>query len=107
MQNKLSQLQRDLLDAILFWTQRAENSTGQNHNRENLETIGLDYAPTDWLTKWKEPAPPSAPSISRAVARLESRGLVKRHGTTARTTQIRLTATGREVAETLAPKDKG
>ncbi len=123
MQPKISYLQRELLVRILFWTHWEEDGINRCtdadralHRKEELENIGVEYQPRVWLAHHRVlcPAPTSA-SLSRAISRLEERGLVARRNwfdqkqqieglRPARTTHILLTAEGRATAEELTPK---
>jgi hypothetical protein len=126
MQIKISHLQRQLLVKILSWTLLEEERVGRatDTNRaaqlqKELETLGIEYRPGDWASHLHQ-SRPTPPSISRALSRLEERGLVARRNwfdhrnigaadtapRAARTTHVLLTAEGRAHAEAFAPKTK-
>jgi hypothetical protein len=126
MQIKISHLQRQLLVKILSWTLHEEEAAARAtdpdraaQRKKELETLGIEYRASDWASRLQSP-PPTAPSISRALSRLEERGLVARRNwfdhrnigaadeapRGARTTHVLLTDEGRAHAEAFAPKTK-
>ncbi len=129
MQIKISHLQRELLVKIFSWTrleeERVERATEANAERaaqmkKELETLGIEYRGTDWARDLNQFPSPTAPSVSRALSRLEERGLVARRNwfdhrnigadgeapRAARTTHVLLTDEGRAHAEAFTPKTK-
>lgn len=113
MQAKLSQLQRRMLCAIHSDT--VVYSRASEHIRVETETFGVRYEPRTWFAARSWPwATPTSASLSRALARLEERGLVTRANIydptdipdlrPARTTHVRLTPEGTDAAHELSPK---
>jgi DNA-binding PadR family transcriptional regulator len=78
---------------------------GQDHSHGLLARVqewGVDWDPSRGQDSW---TPTDRAVVSRALRRLEQRGLVERKNeqtdNPARTTNVRLTARGREVANRL------
>jgi DNA-binding HxlR family transcriptional regulator len=105
VQPKLSQLQRQILCEI----RRSVQNFG---SFQEAETQGVPYVPRNWFK-----SPPTSASLSRALFRLEERGLIIRSNihtgadaagaAPVRTTHVRLTPEGRAVADELrSPKEK-
>ena len=102
---RLSQLQKTILELVWAETYRLETALearGQRGLLARVQDWGVDWAPTRWADPW---TPADRAVISRALRRLEQRGLVERKNevtnTPRRTTNVRLTDRGREVAKRL------
>jgi len=114
VQPKLSQLQRQLLCALLRDVDCYEGA-GETIRAEAV-TVGVPYRAREWFTPswgWRYYAPPTSASLSRALARLEERGLLVRANIhdgadvrPTRTTHVRLTPEGRAHADELRPQKK-
>jgi hypothetical protein len=91
MEPRLSELQRVILRHI--WSETLE---------QGLLSVAIPWAPSAWLGPWTRA---DAAASSRALRRLERRGLVERlparPAGAHRTTHVRLTDRGRAVAEQL------
>jgi hypothetical protein len=117
VQPKLSQLQRQLLCALLRDTNVFEGWS--ESTRVEAATVGVPYRAREWFTPsrgWRYYPTPTSASLSRALARLEERGLLVRANihtgadaagaAPVRTTHVRLTEEGRAVADELFPRKK-
>jgi hypothetical protein len=114
VQPKLSQLQRQMLCSIFKDTSVFENAS--ERWRAEVATLGVSYRAAAWFTPswgWRYYVRPSSASLSRALSRLEERGLLVRANIhdgadvrPARTTHVRLTPEGRAVADELRPQKK-
>jgi hypothetical protein len=102
---RLSQLQKVILDAIWSETSRLETTLeprGESGLLARVREWGVEWHPSLWNDTW---TPTDRAVLSRALRRLEQRGLVERKnertGKSTRTTHVRLTERGREVAKWL------
>jgi DNA-binding MarR family transcriptional regulator len=102
---RLSPLQKAILRAV--WTEtvrleRALAARGAHRLLARGQSWGVDWEPSREQERW---TPVARATVSRALRRLEQRGLVEhtnpQTGTPGRPIRVRLTERGREVAERL------
>jgi hypothetical protein len=102
---RLSQLQKALLEVVWDETSRLETTLearGEHGLLARVRYWGVEWYPSRWADRW---TPADRAVVSRALRRLEQRGFVERKnertGQPGRTTNVRLTDRGREVAKWL------
>ena len=102
---RLSQLQKVLLEVVWDETRRLETTLearGEQGLLARVRCWGVEWYPSRWLDG---STPADRAVVSRALRRLEQRGLVERKnqrtGKPGRTTNVRLTDRGREIAKRL------
>ena len=102
---RLSQLQKVLLEAVWDETCRLETTLEARGEQGLLARVrywGVEWYPSRWLD---DSMPADRAVVSRALRRLEQRGLVERKnqrtGKSGRTTNVRLTNWGLEIAKRL------
>jgi hypothetical protein len=107
---KLSRLQKSLLKKLWHWEAELDTWLETHPSDTQWQTVkqmreeGMDWTPrylyTDGTERW---TPKARASVSRALSRLEARGLVERvlFDHTHRTRLIRFTPRGRTVARRL------
>jgi DNA-binding HxlR family transcriptional regulator len=100
---RLSRLQKGILGIVWAETCRLEaalEARGQRGLLARVRSWGVDWSPSRGQASW---TPADRAVVSRALRRLEQGGLVERKneqtGNPARTTNVRLTARGREGAK--------
>jgi hypothetical protein len=102
---RLSWLQKAILAAVWAGTSSLETDLevrGQHDLLARVQYWGVEWYPRQWLERW---TPADRAVFSRALRRLEQRGLVERKNArtveSTCTTHVRLTERGREVAKRL------
>jgi hypothetical protein len=102
---RLSQLQKVILGIVWDETVRLETdltARGQHRLLARVQYWGVEWHPGRYMDDW---TPADRAVFSRSLRRLEQRGLVERKnertGESTRTTNVRLTDRGREVAKRL------
>jgi hypothetical protein len=103
---RLSQLQKKILRCVYARTIRDETwakGTGETWRIKHVEYWGIEWYPSKGQRAW---TPSNRAVMSRALRRLEQRGLVERRNRisgeeSGRTVNVHLTDRGREVAKRL------
>ena len=102
---KLSWLQKRILQAILEYTTLIETSNN-DHAKALLNIWGVPWYPAKGQEDWERS---DSAIISRALRRLEARGLVERNNDITRngrrTTRVKLTPLGLSIAKRLTKTD--
>ena len=105
---RLSWLQQDILRFVCLetaWLEKAFRAQGKHDHLAQLQAWGLEWHPHQWWHRHEVPwiwTPTDRAVFSRALRRLEQRGLIERKnartGMPGRTTHVRLTEQGRKIA---------